>query len=57
MPVPSSVDTKSPASTVNAFGLSANSSTRKSNSGVYLRPTRALPLTVSTRVAPSNSFS
>jgi hypothetical protein len=38
-PVPSSVDTKSPASTWKAFGVSA----RKSNIGVYRCPTRSRP--------------
>ena len=45
--MPSSVDTKSPASTWNAFGVSA----RKSNSGRYRRPTSSAPLIVPTRSA------
>jgi hypothetical protein len=53
-PVPSSVVTKSAPSTWNAFGPAC--STRKSNSGVYRRPTRSRPEHRADLSKPSRSF-
>ena len=49
MPVPSSVDTKSPARTWNARSVAKRSvSVKKSNSGRYVAPTSSSPRTVAT---------